>query len=104
MVLNSNTVDVDFRRKVETVVSTVIRPRLGEHGGNIRLHTVENHNVGFVLIGNCAGCPAAQITLEEVVRASLVRELGEEVGRVYLINETDEDMLGFARRILQHIN
>lgn len=45
-------------------------------------------------------CPAAQITVEQVVEKGLRRELGDKLGRVYLINETDEGLLAFARKLL----
>lgn len=42
----------------------------------------------------------AQITVEQVVEKGLRRELGDKLGRVYLINETDEGLLAFARKLL----
>ena len=38
--------------------------------------------------------------LEQVVEKGLRRELGDKLGRVYLINETDEGLLAFARKLL----
>ena len=42
----------------------------------------------------------AQITVEQVIEKGLRRELGDKLGRVYLINETDEGLLAFARKLL----
>ena len=89
-----------FRRRVDQVVSTVIRPYLGSHNGGIFVREICGRDVGFVLTGNCAGCPAAQITMEEIVDKTLRKYLGRDLGRVYLINETDEEMLAFAKTLL----
>ena len=35
-----------------------------------------------------------------LVEKGLRRELGDKLGRVYLINETDEGLLAFARKLL----
>ena len=48
----------------------------------------------------CFPEPVAQITVEQVVEKGLRRELGDKLGRVYLINETDEGLLAFARKLL----
>ncbi len=77
-----------------------IRPSLLDHGGDIRIKEIKGHDVGFVFQGACKTCPAAQLTLEEVVEKALREEI-EETGRVYLVNETDQDLIDFARKIMR---
>ena len=79
-----------FEERVREIVLYRVRPHLLEHGGDL----------GIVFSGACGACPAAQITVEQVVEKGLRRELGDKLGRVYLINETDEGLLAFARKLL----
>lgn len=65
-----------------------------------RVREIRGRDVGIVFSGACGACPAAQITVEQVVEKGLRRELGDKLGRVYLINETDEGLLAFARKLL----
>ena len=55
--------------------------------------------MGFVFLGACRTCPSAQITLEETIDKTLRMEI-PEVGRVYLINETSEDLLDLAKKLI----
>ena len=55
--------------------------------------------MGFVFLGACRTCPSAQITLEDTIDKTLRMEI-PEVGRVYLINETSEDLLDLARKLM----
>ena len=84
-----------FEERVREIVLYRVRPHLLEHGGDLSVR-----DVGIVFSGACGACPAAQITVEQVVEKGLRRELGDKLGRVYLINETDEGLLAFARKLL----
>ena len=53
-----------------------------------------------MISGACGAFPSAHIWVEQVVEIGLRRELGDILGRVYLINETDEGLLAFARKLL----
>ena len=58
------------REDVEAVLEREVRPQLRTHGGNIELMEVtEDGVVRFRLTGACAGCPAADITNDELVQA-----------------------------------
>lgn len=59
-----------------------IRPALQADGGNVELVKVDGNDVHVRLVGACAGCPGAQMTLrmgvERVLRQKLP-ELGQVV-------------------------
>jgi Fe-S cluster biogenesis protein NfuA len=55
-----------------------IRPQIEADGGNIELVAVENLTVKVRLIGACAGCPMAAITLKQGVEA-LLKEIIPEI-------------------------
>ena len=89
-----------FEERVREIVLYRVRPHLLEHGGDLRVREIRGRDVGIVFSRACGACPAAQITVEQVVEKGLRRELGDKLGRVYLINETDEGLLAFARKLL----
>ncbi|MDE6493805.1 MAG: NifU family protein [Bacteroidales bacterium] len=89
----------EFEGRVRSLIEERIRPSLLEHGGDIRIKEIKGTDVGLVFQGACRTCPAAQITLEEVIEKTLREEI-PETGRVYLINETDPDLLAFAKKLM----
>lgn len=96
---NNPGADNSFEGRVRKVVDERIRPSLFSHGGDLRIKEIKGTDVGFVFLGACRTCPSAQITLEETIDRTLRMEI-PEVGRVYLINETSEDLLDLARKLI----
>ncbi len=92
--------DANFREIVNDIISRKIRPLLNSHGGDIEIARIDGNDVGFSFTGACKTCPSALLTLEETVDKFLREELGERLGRVYVYMDTDEELLSFARRIL----
>ena len=90
----------DLRQRVEDFLAEVVSPVLEGHGGGLELREMKGQDIGLVLTGHCSACPSAQITVEEVIESCLRTHFGKEIGRVYLINETDEDVLAFAKELL----
>lgn len=82
------------------MIAERIRPSLLAHGGDIYVKEIKGRDVGLVFQGACKTCPSAQITLEEVIEKTLREEIGE-TGRVYLINETDQELLDFAKKLMR---
>lgn len=76
-----------------------VRPSLLAHGGDIYIKEIKGKDVGLVFQGACKTCPAAQLTLEEVIEKALREEIAD-VGRVYLINETDQELIDFAKKLM----
>ncbi len=89
-----------FRERVERVVGERIRPAMRLHDGDIHVKDARDGEVRVAFAGACQACPAAQVTLEEIVTQMLKEELGDELKAVHLANDTDESMLDLARRLL----
>ncbi len=89
-----------FEQKVAEIVESQIRPQLRSHGGDISIKKVEDGNVWILYHGACKGCPSAKFTTEEVVDKILRDALGSELKEVYLVTETSEELLNFAKTIL----
>ncbi len=92
--------NISLRQRLEEFIHTEIRPYLLNHNGDLVIKEVVGIDVGIVFKGSCATCPSAQMTMEEVIEDKLREKFGNEVGRVYLINETSEELLDFAKKIL----
>lgn len=73
---------------------------LQDHGGDIVIREIRKKDVRVALLGNCKGCPAAQITIEQTVQRILSEQMGNKIGKVILVNEIDPGILDFARQIL----
>ena len=67
-----------MREKVENVINK-IKPVLQADGGNIELVDVVDGIVKVRLMGACAGCPGAQMTLKMGVEKALKEEIPEVI-------------------------
>ncbi|OFX78238.1 MAG: hypothetical protein A2X19_10015 [Bacteroidetes bacterium GWE2_39_28] len=97
---NSLFVQTTFSERVERAVNEYIRPSLQLHQGDICVRDVHDGEVWVELNGACKGCPSAQVTMDETVKQTLTEILGNELKAVHLVNEVDEDLLNFARNLL----
>lgn len=92
--------EVLFREKVERIADSRIRPLLNLHEGGMTVRDARDGKVWIALTGACKACPSAQATMEDIIGQALKEELKDEFTAVYLVNETDEDLLNFARHLL----
>ena len=60
---------------IEAVLDEHVRPLLRTHGGEMEIIEVEDGVVRFKLKGKCAGCPAADLTTEELIQTALTEHL-----------------------------
>jgi len=65
-----------MKERVEKIIDK-IRPALQADGGNIELVDVIDGIVKVRLMGACAGCPGAQMTLKMGVEKALKKEIPE---------------------------
>lgn len=56
-----------------------IRPQLQADGGDVELIAVENNIVKVRLVGHCAGCPMATMTLKQGIEAYVKKRIPEIV-------------------------
>ena len=66
-----------MKEKIEEALKEV-REMLAMHGGNVELIEVTDEGVVKVrLIGACAGCPAASLTLRDMVEKAIKSKVPE---------------------------
>lgn len=82
------------------VIDEKIRPQLRAHGGEIQVLDFTDGVLRFELLGQCAGCPSADLTSETIVKEELLAAV-PEVQDAVLIQHVDDELYDFAKRILR---
>ena len=86
---------------IEAVLDEKVRPSLRAHGGEIQVDHLEDKVLYVKLMGQCAGCPAADLTNETLVEAELVKALPEMVQKVAVIQTVSDELWEQAKRLLR---
>ena len=88
-------------KRIEEVLDEKVRPSLRAHGGEIRVDHLEDKVLYVKLMGQCAGCPSADLTNETLVEAELVKALPEVVQKVAVIQTVSDELWEQAKRLLR---
>lgn len=86
--------------EIEAVLDEHVRPLLRTHGGDMQVLSVEDGVLRFKLTGKCSGCPAADLTTEELIRGEVTGRL-PSIRQVVLVQETSQELIDQARAILR---
>ena len=86
---------------IKKVLAEKIDPQLNLHSGGIILKSLDNGVAVIRFTGACAGCYAADQTMENVVKKTLFMEF-PDLKSVELDDSIDQDLLDFARKLLKH--
>ena len=87
--------------QINRVIDEQIRPSLLSHGGDLTVLSYEDQIVRVRFTGACSGCPSADLTMETLVRDKLTAAI-PEIRDVVLEQAVSEELLDFARKILNH--
>ena len=85
---------------IESVLNEHVRPLLKTHGGDIRVLEVMDGIVRFQFLGRCSGCPAADLTTEELVQSELVERV-PGITRAVMVQDISDDLMAQAKDILR---
>lgn len=88
-------------QKIEAVLDERVRPTLRAHGGEIAVDRLEGGVLYVKLLGQCAGCPSADLTSEQVVEAELVKALPELVRKVAVVQTVSDELWEQAKKLLR---
>ena len=88
-------------KRVEKVLDEKVRPSLRAHGGEIQVDHLEDKVLYVKLLGQCAGCPSADLTNETLVEAEVVKALPELVQKVAVIQTVSDELWEQAKRLLR---
>ena len=84
-------------KRVEAVLDEKVRPSLRSHGGAIEVDRLENRVLYVKLLGQCAGCPSADLTTE----AELVKALPDLVEKVCVVQSVSDELWEQAKKLLR---
>ena len=87
--------------RIEAVLDEKVRPALRAHGGEIEIDRLENRVLYVKLLGQCAGCPSADLTNGTLVEAEVVKALPELVEKVAVIQTVSDELWEQAKRLLR---
>ena len=88
-------------KRIEAVLDEKVRPSLRAHGGEIQVDHLEDKVLYVKLLGQCAGCPSADLTNETLVEAEVVKTLPELVQKVAVIQTVSDELWEQAKRLLR---
>ena len=88
-------------KRIEAVLDEKVRPSLRAHGGGIQVDHLEGKVLYVKLLGQCAGCPSADLTNETLVEAEVVKALPELVQKVAVIQTVSDELWEQAKRLLR---
>lgn len=88
-------------KRIEAVLDEKVRPALRAHGGEIEIDHLEDGVLYVKLLGQCAGCPSADLTNETLVEAELVKVLPELVRKVSVTQTVSDELWEQAKRLLR---
>ena len=88
-------------KRIETVLDQQVRPALRAHGGEIQIDHLEDGVLYVKLLGQCAGCPSADLTNETLVEAEGGTALPGRVRRVAVVQTVSDELWEQAKRLLR---
>ncbi|SDY45842.1 NifU family protein [Eubacterium barkeri] len=89
-----------MENKIQKVITEKIHPLLESHGGDMEVVDLSDGVLRFRLIGQCAGCPAADLTTEHLIKTELLEHV-PELKDVVLVQSVSTHLLDEAQRILK---
>ena len=88
-------------KRIEAVLDERVRPALRAHGGEIEIDRLEEGVLYVKLLGQCAGCPSADLTNETIVEAELKAALPELVQKAVVVQDISDELWEQAKRLLR---
>lgn len=88
-------------KRIEAVLDEKVRPSLRAHGGELEIDHLEEGVLYIKLLGQCAGCPSADLTNETVVEAELTAALPEVVEKVAVVQTVSDELWEQAKKLLR---
>ena len=91
--------EMDIIEQIEIIMDEEVRPQLKEHHGDVRVLSCEDGICRIRLLGQCSGCPSARLTTEELIGKTVMDKL-PQIKDVVLVQETSDELLDFAKKLL----
>lgn len=86
---------------IEAILEEKVRPTMRSHGGDMAVERLEDKVLYVRMMGQCAGCPSADMTNENLIEAELVKAVPDLVEKVVVVQDVSDELWEQARRILR---
>ena len=86
---------------LEQLLETLVRPALRAHNGDVELVGYQDGILRLRMLGQCAGCPSADLTTETLVEAELVKALPDLVEKVCVVQSVSVELWEQAKKLLR---
>ena len=87
--------------QIDAIIETDVRPSLHAHGGDVEVLSVIDGICKVRLIGKCAGCASADLTTSELIEKAITTKL-PAIKKVVLVQESNPELVDFAKKLLRH--
>ena len=88
-----------MQKLIEEVLDRDVRPELSEHGGDVAIESYKDGILKIRLLGQCSGCPSAQLTTENLIGATLMEAI-PQIKDVVLVSGVSRELMDMAKQIL----
>lgn len=88
-------------KQIEAVLDEKVRTSLRAHGGELEIDHLEDGVLYIKLLGQCAGCPSADLTNETLIEHELTATLPELVQKVVVVQTVSDELWEQAKRLLR---
>ena len=79
-------------KQIEAVLNEKVRPSLRAHGGELEIDHLADGVLYIKLLGQCAGCPSADLTNETLIEHELTAALPELVQKVVVVQTVSDEL------------
>ena len=88
-------------KRIEAVLNEKVRPSLRAHGGGLEIDHLEDGVLYIKLLGQCAGCPSADLTNETVIEAEWSKRCRTWWRGVVVVQTVSDELWEQAKRLLR---
>ena len=93
----------EFEQNIEEVLNQFVRPALIDHMGNLEITDFdeEDGTLWIMMTGQCAGCPSADSTVENLVAKELMSRF-PEIKQVEIDDGITDEIYQEAMKLFTH--
>lgn len=86
--------------EIEQVMNEKVRPHLALHSGNVEITEYKEGILYVRMLGECSGCPSADLTVESLVDRELTAAI-PQISKVVMVTGVSDALMAEARALLK---
>lgn len=88
-----------MEKKIKNEIEKKAKEYFKEHNGGLEVIAFENKILKVKMLGQCSNCPSAVLELETFLSEE-IKERFPEIERISVINDISDEMINFAKKLL----